>query len=106
MNTAAGAPVAFPPLNNYCHWCPKMEIGQTCTSFPEFEKCLKDFKEQNNHPLRVFNSQTAKNYDSKYPADYMDEERFSYNYYNVRCIHYGESRHHWKGVRFHQQSFN
>ena len=82
-----------------------MEVGQTFTSFAEFEKCLKDFKEQNNHPLRVFNSQTAKNYNSKHPADHVDEERFLYTYYSVRCVHYGEPRHRGKGVRCHQRSF-
>lgn len=87
------------------HVCPKMEVGQTFTSFVDFEKYLEDFKKQNNHPLRVFNSQTARNYNSKHPDDYVDEERFSYTYYSVRCVHYGEPRHRGKGVRCHQRSF-
>jgi len=82
-----------------------MEVGQTFTSFVDFEKYLEDFKKQNNHPLRVFNSQTARNYNSKHPDDYVDEERFSYTYYSVRCVHYGEPRHRGKGVRCHQRSF-
>jgi len=64
------------------------------------------FKEQNNHLLWVFNTQTTKNYNSKHPADHMDEERFSYTYYSVRYVHYGEPRHRGKGVRCHQSSFS
>ena len=82
-----------------------MEVGKSFSSFSEFEKCLRDFKEKNSHPLRVFNSQTAKNYNSKHPTDHVDEERFLYTYYSVRCVHYGEPRHRGKRIRCHQRSF-
>jgi len=103
VTTATDVLVAFPPLMPLIyHVYPKMEVGQMLTSFVDFEKYLEDFKKQNNHPLRVFNSQTARNYNSKHPADHVDEERFSYTYYSVRCIHYGEPRHCGKEVRCHQ----
>ena len=82
-----------------------VEVGKSFSSFSEFEKCLRDFKEKNNHPLHVFNSQTAKNYNSKHPADHVDEERFLHTYYSIRCVHYGEPRHRGKRIRCHQQSF-
>ena len=63
------------------------------------------FKEKNSHPLCVFNSQTAKNYNFKLPADRVDEERFLYTYYSIRCVHYGEPQHHGKRIRCHQRSF-
>ena len=31
----------------------KMEVGKTFSSFSEFEKCLKDFKEENNHVATI-----------------------------------------------------
>ena len=42
-----------------------MKVGQTFSSFAEFQEELARIKEGGSHPLRVFNSQTAKYYNRK-----------------------------------------
>lgn len=63
----------------YIKW--KLVIyGKKLSSLAEFEWCLKDLKAVHSHPLCIFNSQTAKNQNSKHPTDHMDEERHLYTY--------------------------
>ena len=84
-----------------------MKVGQTFSSFAEFQEELARIKEGGNHPLRVFNSQTAKYYNRKrnpcQPS--VNEDNFQFTYYSVRCIHYGKPRRRSRGIRCNQKSF-
>ncbi len=88
-----------------------MEVGDSFESFSEFEEALNRLRKSGYHPLRVFNSQSAKDYNkkrvsAKNPIDPVDEENVRYTYYSVRCVHYGEARHRGKGLRPNQRSFS
>lgn len=84
-----------------------MNVGQTFSSFAEFQKELARIKAEGSHPLRVFNSQTAKDYNRKrnpsQPA--VNEDKFQYTYYSVRCVHFGKPRHRSREIRCNQKSF-
>ena len=70
----------------------KMKVGQTFSSFAEFQEELARIKEGGSHPFQVFNSQTAKDYNRKrnpcQPP--VNEDNFQFTYYSVRCVHYGK----------------
>ena len=60
-----------------------MEVGRTFESFSELEVALGELRKDGCHPLRVFNSQTAIDYNkkrlsSKNPVEPMDTEKFRY----------------------------
>ena len=85
-------------------------IGKTFDSFSELEAALEELRKNGCHPLRVHNSQTAKDYNrkrlsAKNPVDPVDIEKFRYTYYSARCVHYGETRRRSKGLRPNQRSF-
>ena len=84
-----------------------MKVGQTFSSFSEFEAELRRIKVEGNHILRMFNSQSAKDYNRKRSPTQLlvDENQFQYTYYSARCVHYGEPRCRGKGVRSHRRSF-
>jgi len=87
-----------------------MEVGRTFESFSELEVALGELRKNGCHPLRVFNSQTAIDYNkkrlsTKNPVEPVDTEKFRYTYYSARCVHYGEARHRSKGLRPNQRSF-
>ena len=90
-----------------------MEIatGKTFDSFSELEATLEELHKNGCHPLRVYNSQTAKDYNrkrlsAKNPVDPFDIEKFRYTYYSARCVRYDETRHHSKELRPNQRSFS
>ena len=47
------------------NWHMKMNVGQTFSSFLEFQNELTKTKAEGNQPLQVFNSKTAKDYNCK-----------------------------------------
>ena len=58
----------------------KMEVGRTFGSFFELEAALEELRKNGCHPLRVFNSQTAKDYNkkrlsTKNPVEPVDTEK-------------------------------
>ncbi len=62
-----------------------MEVGDCYGSFSEFERALDQLRKGGCHPLRVFNSQSAKDYNkkrlsAKNPIDPVDEEKLRYTY--------------------------
>ena len=81
---------------------------KTFDSFSELEAALEELRKNGCHPLRVYNSQTAKDYNrkrlsAKNPVDPVDIEKFRYTYYSARC---GETRHRSKELRPNQRSFS
>ena len=88
----------------------EIAVGKTFDSFSELEGALEGLRKDGCHPLRVYNSQTAKDYNrkrlsAKNPVEPVDIEKFRYTYYSARCVHYGETRHRSKGLRPNQRSF-
>ena len=83
-----------------CHNC----VGRTFDSFSDVEAFLESLKKQ-SHPLRVCNSQTSTNYKKHNGDGVVDEEKFEYTYYSVRCVHFGKPRHRGKGIRPNQHAF-
>ena len=80
-------------------------VGRSFDGFLDVEAFLESLKKQ-SHPLRVFNSQTSTNYNKKHNGDgVVDEEKFKYTYYSVRCVHFGKPRHRGKGIRPNQRTF-
>ena len=88
-----------------------MEVGARFESFRQFETALEELKHDGNHPLRVYNSQTAEDYNKKRVTkkiftEPVDVKKIKYTYYSVRCVHYGDTRHRGKGIRPNQRSFS
>ena len=88
-----------------------MEVCQAFDSFSEVEAALGELRtHQYRHPLQVYNSQTATDYNkkrlsAKNPVEPVDTDKFRYTYYSARCVHYGNARHRGKGLRPNQRSF-
>ena len=88
----------------------RLHVGKSFSSFAEFQHALDELKKGGNHPFRVFNSQTGKNYNEKrsgrkYSTDPVDVTKFEYTYYSVRCVHYGEARSRGKSLHSNQRHF-
>ena len=87
-----------------------MEVGARFDSFQDFQASLDELKCNGNHPFRVYNSQSAEDYNRKRATkkiftEPVDSEKIKCTYYSVRCVHYGESRHRAKGIRPNQHTF-
>ena len=88
-----------------------MEVSTRFESFPQFQEALEELKRNGSHPLRVYNSQSAEDYNKKrvskkFFTERVDAEKIKYTYYSVRCVHYGDTRHRGNGIRPNQQSFS
>ena len=87
-----------------------MEVGTPFKSFQQFQTALGELKRSANHPLRVYNSQTATDYNkkriNKIFTEPVDADKIKYTYYSVRCVHYGDSRQCGKGIRPNQNTFS
>ena len=92
----------------------KVEVGKEFDNFSECEaalgSALGDLRTNGHHPLRVYNSQTATDYNrkrvnAKNPVEPVDSEKFKYTYYSCRCMHYGDATHRSKGLRPNQRCF-
>ena len=65
----------------------RLHVEKSFSSFAEFQHALDELiKQGGNHPFRVFNSQTGKNYNEKrsgrkYSTDPVDITKFEYPYY-------------------------
>ena len=75
-----------------------MEVGQAFDSFSEVEAVLGELRTHQYHSLRVYNSQTATDYNkkrlsAKNPVEPVDTDKFRYTYYSTRYVHYGNARH-------------
>ena len=86
-------------------------VGETFSTFAEFKQALDKLKKSGCHPLRVFNSQTGKNYNlkrigRKYSSEPVDIAKFEYTYYSERCVYYGDTRCRSKGLRPNQRHFS
>ena len=84
-----------------------MNVGSAFDEFKAVEECFEKLKEH-HHPLRVFNSQSAQDYNrkrvnAKNPKPPVDCQKIRYTYYSVRCVHYGDPRS--SGIRPNQRSF-
>lgn len=88
---------------------PVVVVGKQFKTFAEVKVLLEELKAKSNHPLRVFNSQSVEEYNTrrakaKVPLDPVDK-KWQYTYYSLRCVHYGEARKRSKGVRPNQRHF-
>ena len=77
--------------------------GTTFSCFTEAETALNLLRTSDGHPLRVFNSQTAEDYNKKQlllkvAGQTVDPNQFKYTYYCVRCVHYGTPRYRGKAI--------
>ena len=90
----------------------KLVVGKRFSSSSEVESALNNqLRKDGHHQLRVYNSQKGEDYNRKrlsrkYPGEPVDVSKFQYTYYSVRCVHYGQPRHHGKGPRSIQWSFS
>ena len=88
-----------------------MEVGTAYDDFKAVEECLEKLRKEHYHPLRVYNSQTAEDYNkkrvnAKNPKPPVDCQKIRYTYYSMRCVHYGEPRSsRGSGIRPNQRSF-
>ena len=88
-----------------------MEVESAFSDFKDVKAALEKLKEQ-YHPLRVYNSQSAADYNkkranAKNPSTPVDTEQLRFTYYSVRCVHYGDTRQSWgKGIRPNQKTFS
>lgn len=81
----------------------EMSVGSSFSSFKEFKDSFERLKKEGFHPFRVFNSQSGQDYNrkrasKKYSNEVIDESKFEYTYYSVRCLHYGVARSRSKGL--------
>ena len=89
-----------------------MDVGTAFDDFKAVEECFEKLKKEHHHPLRVFNSQSAQDYNrkrvnAKNPKPPVDCQKIRYTYYSVRCVHYGEPRSsRGSGIRPNQRSFS
>ena len=89
-----------------------MDVGSSYEDFKSVQDALEKLKKENPHPLRVYNSQKAEDYNKKRvnarnPRPPVDSQKICYTYYSVRCVHYGEPRSsRSKGIRPNQRSFS
>ena len=77
--------------------------GTTFSCFTEAETALNLLRTSDGHPLRVFNSQTAEDYNKKQlllkvAGQTVDPNQFKYTYYCVRCVHYGTPHYRGKAI--------
>ena len=87
-----------------------MEVGTSFNKFKYTEAALEKLKNEQYHPLRVYNSQSVAEYNRKrvntknlFPP--VDMEQICYTYYSVWCVHYGDPRQsQGKGIRPNQRS--
>ena len=88
-----------------------MDVGTAFDDFKAVEECFEKLKKEHHHPLHVFNSQSAQDYNrkrvnAKNPKPPVDCQKIRYTYYSVRCVHYGELRSsRGSGIRPNQRSF-
>ena len=89
-----------------------MNVGASYEEFKDVKDALEKLKKEQHHPLRVYNSQKAEDYNrkrvnAKNPTPPVDCQKICYTYYSVRCVHYGEPRSsRGKGLRPNQRSFS
>ena len=74
-----------------------MEAGTSFNNFKDTEAALKKLKNEQYHPLRVYNSQSAADYNrkrvnAKNLSSPVDTEQIRYTYYSVRCVQYDDPR--------------
>ena len=75
-----------------------LHVEKSFSSFAEFQHALDELiKQGGNHPFRVFNSQTGKNYNEKrsgrkYSTSPVDVTKFEYPYYSAVCVVYTMER--------------
>lgn len=80
--------------------------GKRFFTFSEVESALERLRKTGHHPLRVFNSQTGRDYNRKHADQPVDVDKFQYTYYSIRCVHSGQPRRRGKGIRPIQRSFS
>ena len=61
----------------------QLHVGKSFSTFADFQRALNEFKKRGNHPFRVFNSQTGKNYNlkrvgRKYSRNPVDISKFEF----------------------------
>ena len=77
-----------------------MEVGTQFDTFEQFHTALDDLKQNGYHPLCVYNSQSAEDYNKQRKkkkiitenTDLVDVEKIKYTYYSVVCVHYMETQ--------------
>ena len=74
-----------------------MEVGSSFSNFKDVEAALEKLKKEQYHPLRVYNSQSAADYNkkranAKNPFPSVDTEQIPFTYYSVQCVHYRDPR--------------
>ena len=89
----------------------EISVGSSFSSFEEFKDSFKCLKKEGFHPFRVFNSQSGKDYNrkrasKKHSNEVIDESKFEYTYYSVKCVHYGVARSRSKGLHPNQHHFS
>ena len=66
-----------------------MELGSSFSNFKDIEAALEKLKKEQYHPLRVYNSQSAADYNkkrganAKNPSPPVDTEQIRFTYYGV-----------------------
>ena len=76
-----------------------MEVGTQFDTFEQFHMALDDLKRNGYHPLRVYNSQSAEDYNKQRKKKKIITEKIKYTYYSVVCVHYGDPRSRGKNIR-------
>ena len=89
----------------------EISVGSSFSSFEEFKDSFEHIKKKGFHLFHVFNSQSGKDYNrkranKKCSDEVIDESKFQYTYYSVRCVHYGVARSRSKGLRPNQRHFS
>ena len=89
----------------------EISVGSSFSSFKEFKDRFEHLKKKGFHLFHVFNSQSGKDYNQKrvskkYSNEVIDESKFEYTYYSVRCVHYGVARSRSKGLCLNQRHFS
>ena len=73
-----------------------MVVGTSFNDFKDTEAGLEKLKNEQYHPLRVYNQFAAdysrKRVNAKYLSPPADTVQKHYTYYSVRCVHYGDPR--------------
>ena len=70
-----------------------MEVESAFSDFKDVEAALEKLKKEQYHPLRVYNSQSAADYNkkranAKNPPSPVDMEQLRFTYYSVRLRRY------------------
>ena len=105
------APMLNTPILTRAHSRMAVDVGTAYDDFKAVEECLENLKKEHHHPLRVYNSQSAEDYNrkrvnAKNPKPPVDCQKIRHTYYSVRCVHYGEPRlSRGSGIRPNQRSF-